>query len=94
MNIFTLLLAIKRYSRMELKNITEFISVTYVNPTLAILLVFVIFSLSGIPPLIGFFGKLLVFLATIFKGYYFIAFYAMLFSTLISVYYIRLIRFL
>jgi NADH-quinone oxidoreductase subunit N len=92
-NIFTILLNIKRNDH-EIKNIVEFISVAFSNYYLSILLVFALFSLAGIPPFIGFFGKLYVFINLIEYGFYYTGFIIMLLSILICVYYIRLIRFI
>jgi len=51
-------------------------------------------SFAGIPPFAGFFGKILIFQALVFKGYYFFALVGVLFSVITCVYYIRLIRFI
>jgi NADH:ubiquinone oxidoreductase subunit 2 (subunit N) len=88
-NIFIILLTIKRYPKLlEFKNIVEFVSITHSNFILSIIIIFSLFSLAGIPPLAGFYGKILIFFALISKGYYMLALYAVLFSVLTSVYYI------
>jgi NADH-quinone oxidoreductase subunit N len=94
-NIFSILLFTRRYPlKSKFKNLVEFVSIPHSNFILCILLVFSLLSMAGIPPLSGFFGKFTIFLALINKGYYLLALYAVLFSVLTSVYYIRLIRFI
>lgn len=88
-NIFVILLTIKRYPKVfEFKNIAEFVSITHSNFFLSIIIIISLFSSAGIPPLAGFYGKILIFLALISKGYYILALYAVLFSVLTCVYYI------
>jgi NADH-quinone oxidoreductase subunit N len=88
-NIFIILLTIKRYPKvLEFKNIVEFVSITHSNFILSMIIIISLFSLAGIPPLAGFYGKFLIFLSLISKGYYIIALYAVLFSVLTCVYYI------
>lgn len=56
----------------------------------SILLVF--FSMSGIPPLMGFFSKLYVFFAAMDSQYYHVLIPSMLCSALSAFYYIRIIK--
>ena len=55
-------------------------------PVLALALMLALFGLAGIPPTIGFTSKLLIFMAAIGKGYFFLAVIAM-FNVVISLYY-------
>jgi len=93
--LFYILSIIKRQgSYLKIKNLIDFCALTHANSPLSFLLVFSLFSFAGIPPLAGFFGKVLIFKALIMHGYYSIALIAVLFSVLTCVYYIRLIRFI
>ena len=56
------------------------------SPYLAFSLSVLLFSLAGLPPSIGFFGKFYVFSATIEQGFYWLTFVGVL-SSIISVYY-------
>ncbi len=56
------------------------------SPALALGLSLLLFSLAGLPPSIGFFGKFYVFSATIEQGFYWLTFVGVL-SSIISVYY-------
>ena len=60
----------------------------YVAGAMAIFL----FSLTGIPPFAGFFGKWLLFNAVISKGYYWLAFIGLLNSVVSLYYYARIIK--
>lgn len=64
----------------------------YINPFLAISLAISIFSFVGIPPLIGFFGKLMVLSSALDKGYYFIVLVAVLTSVVGGVYYLNIVK--
>lgn len=56
------------------------------NPKLSLLLTIALFSLAGIPPFAGFFGKFFLFMSAASKGYYWLVFIAVLNAT-ISLYY-------
>jgi NADH-quinone oxidoreductase subunit N len=61
-------------------------------PGLALILSLCLVSLTGIPPLIGFFAKLFVFTAAIQAGYPWLVVVALANSALSSVYYLRFVR--
>jgi len=63
-----------------------------VNPTLAVILAICLFSLAGIPPLIGFYAKLGIFQAALNSGFFTIASFIILTSVISTFYYIRLIK--
>ena len=62
----------------------------YRSPILAMALMMAVFSLAGIPPTIGFTGKLLVFVAAMERGYFTLVLIAMI-NVVISLYYYLLI---
>lgn len=64
----------------------------YINPILSLSLTITLFSFAGIPPLIGFFGKMMILSAAIDKGYIFMALIAILTSVIGAVYYLFIIR--
>lgn len=64
----------------------------YINPFLAISLAITVFSFAGIPPLVGFFGKLMVLSAALDKGYIFIVLIAILTSVIGGVYYLNIVK--
>jgi NADH-ubiquinone oxidoreductase chain 2 len=62
------------------------------NPALALTFAITLFSMAGIPPLVGFFAKLMVVYSATHSGYLFLATIAILVSVLSAAYYLRVIR--
>lgn len=66
----------------------------YINQTLALSLAITLFSFAGIPPLIGFFAKLMVFSAALQNGFVFLALIAVITSVISAVYYLNVVKFM
>lgn len=64
------------------------------NPMLALILATTLFSMAGIPPLVGFLVKIGVFLTVVKSSAYLVAVLSILFSVISTFYYIRLIKIL
>jgi len=64
----------------------------HLNPVLAICLAITIFSFIGIPPLIGFFAKQMVFSAALQSGFYFLTLVGIFTSVIGAVYYLSIIK--
>jgi NADH-quinone oxidoreductase subunit N len=62
------------------------------NPGYAFLVLFVIASLAGIPPFLGFFAKLQVIVAALQGGYQWLAIWAVVCAVIGAFYYLKLIR--
>lgn len=62
------------------------------NPILGLSLALCLFSMAGIPPLVGFFAKYMVLYSAIENGYYFLSFVGILASVVSAAYYLRIIR--
>jgi NADH-ubiquinone oxidoreductase chain 2 len=62
------------------------------NPLLALSLAICLFSMAGIPPLLGFFSKQMVLYAAIQSGYYFMAIVAIIVSVISASYYLKIVR--
>jgi NADH-quinone oxidoreductase subunit N len=62
------------------------------NPAMALALAIFMFSMAGIPPLVGFFGKFYVFLAAIEAGLYVLAVVGVLSSVIGAYYYVRIVK--
>jgi NADH-quinone oxidoreductase subunit N len=60
------------------------------NPNLSLVMMLALFSLAGIPPLAGFFGKFFLFTAAAQQGYYWLVLIAII-NTVISLYYYLLV---
>ncbi|GAA4280639.1 NADH-quinone oxidoreductase subunit N [Gaetbulibacter aestuarii] len=62
------------------------------NPNLSLIMMLALFSLAGIPPLAGFFGKFFLFTAAASKGYYLLVFLAVVNVTISLYYYLLVVR--
>lgn len=62
------------------------------NPKLALVLLLSLFSLAGIPPVAGFFGKFFLYTAAAHKGYYLLIFLAVVNVTISLYYYLLPVR--
>lgn len=62
------------------------------NPNLSLVMMLALFSLAGIPPVAGFFGKFFLFTAAASEGYYFLVFLAVVNVTISLYYYLLVIR--
>jgi NADH-quinone oxidoreductase subunit N len=67
-------------------NIDDYSGFYQTNPRLSLVMLLSLFSLAGIPPLAGFFGKFFLFAAAAEQGYYWLVIIAVL-NTIISLYY-------
>lgn len=85
---FGVVAAIQNSSGKE--NINDYNSLYKTNPGLSLVMTLAMFSLAGIPPVAGFFGKFFLFTAAAEKGYYLLVVIAVL-NTIISLYYYLLI---
>jgi len=64
------------------------------NPMLALILALTLFSIAGIPPMVGFLAKVGVFLVVVKSSAYLISVFSIVFSVVSTFYYIRLIKIL
>jgi len=76
----------------ECERLEDFKGLNKLNPSLAAVLLLVMFSLAGIPPLIGFYAKLMVLQAVIQSGMLWLAVVAVLFSLIGAFYYLRVVK--
>jgi NADH-quinone oxidoreductase subunit N len=72
------------------EKITDYNGLYQTNPGLTLIMTLALFSLAGIPPLAGFFGKFFLFIAAAEKGYFILVLLAVL-NTIISLYYYLLV---
>lgn len=64
----------------------------HTNPKLSLLMMLAMFSLAGIPPVAGFFGKFFLFTAAASAGYYWLVFIAVLNATISLYYYLLVVK--
>jgi NADH-quinone oxidoreductase subunit N len=76
----------------ELKNLSDLSGLYRSAPVLGCFFLVNLFSLAGVPPLAGFYGKAFVLLSSIEVGYYYTSFIFVILSVLSSFYYLRLVK--
>ena len=80
------------YINSDIKFILDLKGQFVSNPVLSLSLAVCLFSMAGIPPLIGFFGKQSILSSAIGSGYLFMAFVAIVVSVISASYYLKIIR--
>ena len=76
----------------DVKYITELKGLFFNNPLLSLSLTICLFSMAGVPPLLGFFSKQFVLYSAMQSEYYFIGLIAILTSVISASYYLKIIR--
>lgn len=74
------------------ENMEDYEGLYRTNPRLSLVMMLALFSLAGIPPVAGFFGKFFLFTAAASKGYYLLVFLAVVNVTISLYYYLLVIR--
>ena len=74
------------------ENMDDYNGLYRTNPLLSLIMMLALFSLAGIPPVAGFFGKFFLFTAAASKGYYLLVFLAVVNVTISLYYYLLVIR--
>jgi NADH-quinone oxidoreductase subunit N len=85
---FGVVIAISNATGKE--NIDDYNGLYQTNPKLSLVMTLALFSLAGIPPVAGFFGKFFLFTAAAQKGFYALVLIAVL-NTIISLFYYLLV---
>ncbi len=88
---FACILAMRRKEGM-VEDIADLSGLSRTNPLMAFLLAALMFSLAGIPPLAGFFGKFFVFRAAVEAEFYALAVIGVLASAVSAFYYLRIVK--
>lgn len=81
-----------RYRDTRLEEIEDFGGLARTHPLRAATLAVFMFSMTGIPPLAGFFGKYFIFLAAVKAGLYPLAVIGVLTSVVAAYYYLRVVK--
>jgi NADH-ubiquinone oxidoreductase chain 2 len=76
----------------DIRYITELKGQFFINPILSLSFSICLFSMAGIPPLIGFFSKQFVLYSALESGYYFISIIAIIVSVISASYYLKIIK--
>jgi NADH-quinone oxidoreductase subunit N len=88
---FAVLIAMRRRGR-ALEQVDDLAGLGRTDPGMALWMAVFMFSMAGIPPLAGFFGKLYVFLAAVQAGFWTLAIIGIVTSVIASYYYLRIVK--
>ncbi len=91
LGVFACVLAMRRKGQ-HLEQVSDLAGLAHNNKALAFVLAMLMFSLAGIPPLAGFFGKYFVFLAAVKSGLYALAIIGVVASVVGAYYYLRIVK--
>ncbi len=89
--VFCIVLMMKKKEVM-VENISALAGLAKQQPGLALAMSIMMFSMAGIPPLAGFFGKLFIFQSAVAAGLYTLAVFGVLTSVVAAYYYLRIIK--
>ena len=89
--VFAVIIAMRRRGR-SLEQISDLSGLAGTDPMMALVMAIFMFSMAGIPPFSGFFGKLYVFLPAVQSGYWTLAVIGVLTSVVGAFYYLRVIK--
>jgi NADH-quinone oxidoreductase subunit N len=79
---------------VEAENLEDFKGLNQRNPYYAAIMGLVMFSMAGVPPMVGFFAKLMVLKAVMDAGLVWLAVTAVVFAVIGAFYYLRVIKFM
>jgi len=82
------------YKYKDLNYISDLKNLFFSNPLLSLCLCICLFSMAGIPPLIGFFSKQFVLYAALQNGFYLTAILAIIVSVISASYYLKIVKLL
>jgi len=88
---FAIILSMRQNGRM-VEDIEDLKGLSKSHPTLAFAMAVFMWSMAGIPPMAGFFGKYVVFLAAVDAGLIYLAIIGVLTSVISCYYYLRIIK--
>lgn len=89
----TFIMFVNRSNGKLITKVTSLVNVFESNPILAFSVFILLFSVSGIPPLLGFHPKLILFLSVLKQNMYLVSIIFLIFSSVSIFYYIRLAKF-
>jgi NADH-quinone oxidoreductase subunit N len=89
--VFALIAAMRREGQAA-EDIDDLGGLVHRHPGYAILMLVLMLSLAGIPPMAGFYGKYFIFLGLLEAGQYMLAIFAALYVAVSAYYYFRIVR--
>ncbi len=91
LGIFACILAMRQSEGM-VENIDDLAGLSQSRPGLALSFSLLMFSIAGLPPLAGFFGKLYIFMAAVEGGLLWLAIFGAVLSVVGAFYYLRIVK--
>ena len=79
---------------IEAEKLTDFKGLNQISPFYAAVMGIIMFSMAGVPPMVGFFAKLMVLQAALEAGLYWLAIAAVVFAVVGAFYYLRIIKYM
>mgnify|MGYP003460421399 CR=1 FL=1 len=95
LGVFFFLISFRHFyfpSHYQIRYLKDLVSLHETNSILALSLALLLFSMAGIPPLLGFFSKIFILLPSVQNNMYSLSIFAILMSCISCFYYIRLIK--
>jgi NADH-quinone oxidoreductase subunit N len=91
LGIFGVIMLLSR-AGFEAENIDDFKGLNQRSPWFALVMLMLMFSLAGVPPVVGFYAKLSVLQAVLSTGQIWLAIVAVMFSLIGAYYYLRVVK--
>ena len=88
---FAVILSMRQKGRM-VEGIDDLAGLSKTHPMMAFVMAVLMFSMAGVPPLAGFWGKFYVFMAAVEAGQFTLAIVGLLSSVVSAYYYLRIIK--
>ena len=92
LSAFFVVIAVSNHTNSE--EISSFTGLGKRSPILAVIMAFALISLLGLPPAVGFMGKLYIFSAAVNSGLIWLVILGVVNSAISAYYYLRIIRFI
>ncbi|HRQ60196.1 MAG TPA: NADH-quinone oxidoreductase subunit NuoN [Alphaproteobacteria bacterium] len=89
--VFTIILTMRR-GGLAVDKISDLSGLSQTHPALAYAMAVLMFSMAGIPPMAGFFGKLAIFQAAVASGVVYLAVLGVLASVVAAYYYLKIVK--
>jgi len=91
LGVFGVIMLLSR-TGFEAENIDDFKGLNQRSPWFAFVMLLFMFSLAGVPPVVGFYAKLSVLQSVVANGQIWLAIFAVLFSLIGAYYYLRVVK--
>jgi NADH-quinone oxidoreductase subunit N len=91
-SVFMLMRIKKGSAKKQNKDLADFMLLRKSNVMLSVILMTALFSMAGLPPMVGFIVKFNILTIAIEESFYFVALFSILFSVISTFYYLRVVK--